>query len=65
MSVTVFIFNIIFYTSRMLDSHLYLSASLTIHVWAPDAVPKRTVGFGHTPPKLLIRLGTYTCSTLA
>ena len=42
-----------------------LSASLTIHMWAPDAVPKRTVGFGHTPPKLPIRLGTYTCSTIA
>ena len=42
-----------FYTSRM-DSPLYLPASLTIHMWAPDAVPKSTVGFGETPPKLRI-----------
>ena len=61
----IYTFLIFFYTSRMLDPHFYLSASLTIHMAAPDAVPKSTVGFGHTPPKLPIHLGTYTCSTIA
>lgn len=39
--------------------HLCPTTSLTIHIWAPDAVPKSTVGFGDKPPKLPIHLGKH------
>ena len=33
-------------------------------MWAPDAVPKSTVGFGDSPPKLPIHLGAHTHTQL-